>query len=133
MIAAIADTHAAIWFVYGDARLSSAAQSVMERAADEGNNIGVSAITLAEVVYLAEKQRVPASTLPRLLEVLLDPGQSLTGIPIDLDIVVAMQRVKRNEVSDLPDRLIAATALHFGAPIISRDRRIQASGLATIW
>ena len=26
MIAAIADTHAAIWFVYADARLSSAAQ-----------------------------------------------------------------------------------------------------------
>ena len=133
MIAAIADTHAAIWFVYGDARLSSAAQSFMDRAAAEGNNVGVSAITLAEVVYLAEKQRVPASTLRRLLELLLDPGQALTGIPIDHDIVIAMQRVKRNEVSDLPDRLIAATALHFGAPIISRDRRIQASGLATIW
>ena len=133
MIAAIADTHAAIWFVYADARLSTAARSFMDRAAADGDNVGVSAITLAEIIYLAEKQRVPASALPRLLGVLLDPAEGLIEIPIDHDIVVAMQRVKRNEVSDMPDRLIAATALHFGVPVISRDRRIQASGLATIW
>jgi hypothetical protein len=43
MIAAIADAHAAIWFVYADARLSSAAQSFMDDAARDGNNVGVSA------------------------------------------------------------------------------------------
>lgn len=44
-----------------------------------------------------------------------------------------MGRVARAQVPDLPDRIIAATALHLGIPIISRDRKIQASGLTTVW
>jgi predicted nucleic acid-binding protein len=36
--------------------------------------------------------------------------------------------VPREAVPDLPDRVIAATALLHGVPILSRDRRIQASG-----
>jgi predicted nucleic acid-binding protein len=44
-----------------------------------------------------------------------------------------MMEVPREAVPDLPDRVIAATALLHGVPILSRDRRIQASGLQTIW
>jgi predicted nucleic acid-binding protein len=33
----------------------------------------------------------------------------------------------------MPDQIIAATAMHLGVPLISRDRRIKASSLATIW
>jgi PIN domain nuclease of toxin-antitoxin system len=33
----------------------------------------------------------------------------------------------------MPDRIVAATALRFGVPIISRDGKIRASKLATIW
>jgi predicted nucleic acid-binding protein len=32
----------------------------------------------------------------------------------------------------MPDRIIAATALHLGLPLISRDRKIQLSGVNTI-
>jgi len=33
----------------------------------------------------------------------------------------------------MPDRIIAATALHLGVPLISRDRRISLSAVATVW
>jgi predicted nucleic acid-binding protein len=33
----------------------------------------------------------------------------------------------------MPDRIIAATALHLGVPLVSRDRKIQASSIHTIW
>jgi predicted nucleic acid-binding protein len=33
----------------------------------------------------------------------------------------------------MPDRIIAATALHLGLPLISRDRKIQLSSVPTIW
>ena len=33
----------------------------------------------------------------------------------------------------MPDRIIAATALHLGVPVISRDGKIRASTVATIW
>jgi predicted nucleic acid-binding protein len=44
-----------------------------------------------------------------------------------------LSRVPRAEVPDLPDRVVAATALHIGIPLISRDRKIQASSVTTIW
>ena len=33
----------------------------------------------------------------------------------------------------MPDRIIAATALHLGLPLITRDQRIQSAGIKTIW
>jgi predicted nucleic acid-binding protein len=48
-------------------------------------------------------------------------------------MVDAMARVPRDQVPDLPDRIIAATALHLGVPLVTRDRQITASGIATIW
>jgi predicted nucleic acid-binding protein len=33
----------------------------------------------------------------------------------------------------MPDRIIAATALRLGLPLISRDHRIQLSEVSTIW
>jgi len=44
-----------------------------------------------------------------------------------------MRQVSRAEVPDMPDRIIAATALHLGVPLISRDRRISLSAVATVW
>ena len=33
----------------------------------------------------------------------------------------------------MPDRIIAATALHLGLPLITWDRRIQLADVGTIW
>jgi predicted nucleic acid-binding protein len=44
-----------------------------------------------------------------------------------------MQRVERAKVPDFPDRIIAATAAHLGIPLISKDAKIQVSGVPTIW
>jgi predicted nucleic acid-binding protein len=44
-----------------------------------------------------------------------------------------MRRVSRDEVPDLPDRIIAATAQFFGVPVLSRDGRIRAANIKTIW
>ena len=61
------------------------------------------------------------------------PDGALQEVPLDAAIVEQMQNVSRSEVPDMPDRIVAATALRFGVPIISRDRKIQASKLNTIW
>ena len=44
-----------------------------------------------------------------------------------------MQTVPRDQVPDMPDRMIAATARLYAVPLISRDRKIRLSGLQTIW
>ena len=52
---------------------------------------------------------------------------------LTLAVALAVGRVLRDEVPDMPDRIIAATALHFDVPIISRDGKIKASQVRTIW
>ena len=73
MIAAIADTHTAIWYIFADARLSATAKDRIEEAAVQGDQIGVSAISLAEMVYLVEKGRIASDTLTRLQRTLRHP------------------------------------------------------------
>jgi predicted nucleic acid-binding protein len=45
----------------------------------------------------------------------------------------ALELVSRLEVPDLPDRIVAATAVALGAPLISRDWKIRASQVHTLW
>ena len=132
-IAAIADTHAVIWSLFGDSRLSAAARAFIAHAAQSGASVGVSGMTMVEIVYLVEKGRIPRDTLERLLRLLSDPEDVLAEIPVDHAIAEAMRQVDRQQVPDLPDRVIAATAVHYQVPLISRDRKIQSAGFETIW
>lgn len=59
MIKAIADTHTIIWYLYNDPRLSVTAKAFFNTTEAEGNQIGLATISLAEIVYLVEKRRVP--------------------------------------------------------------------------
>ena len=131
MIRVVADTHALVWALANDPRLSPAARTAL---APGGNDtVGVSSISFAEVLYLEEKSRVPRGTLARLQAILGSPDWALEEVPFSLAIVGAMVRVTRDQVPDLPDRIIAATALHLGVPLITRDGRISVSGIDTIW
>jgi PIN domain nuclease of toxin-antitoxin system len=132
-ITGVADTHAALWYVLGNPRLSIRAKSFIDDAASSGQTIAVSAISLAEIVYLVEKRRLPASAYDDLLIVLNDPTRVLKEAPVNAEIVEAMRLVRRDAVPDMPDRLIAATAIYHRVPVISRDGRIRASSVETIW
>jgi predicted nucleic acid-binding protein len=100
---------------------------------DPGESIAICAITLVELVYLSEKGRIGAEVLPRVMAKLLEPQTQLIEVPIEREIVEAMKGVPRSDVPDLPDRLIAATAVHLGVPVLSRDKKIRTSEVPTIW
>ena len=133
MLDAVADTHTVIWYIFNDTRLSSIARQAIQNTADNGNQVGVSSITLAEIVYLVERGRIAVETLTRLVNALEDSQSVLSEIPFDKSIARTMTRVDVLKVPNFPDRMIAATALHHDVPIISRDGKIQLSGIATIW
>ena len=133
MLRAIADTHAAIWYIYNNPRLSSPARTFIEAAATAGDSIGVSAITFAEITYLIEKGRIEPGVFARLGTELDQPGAVLEEQPFTRQVAAVLSRIDRNEVPDMPDRIIAATALHAGVPVISRDRQIRLSTVPTIW
>lgn len=133
MLCAVADTHAVIWYLFADERLSATARATIEEAATDGDQTAFSSITLAEIIYLSEKGRIDPATLDRLLTAIDREDAVLIEVPFDRYVAQALRKVERTQVPDLPDRIIAATALHLGLPLISRDRKIQLSGVNTIW
>lgn len=133
MIAGVADTHAALWYLFGDPRLSLPAKAAFETAASSRRKILLSVISLAEVVYLVEKNRLPAPAYADLKNALHDPDHVLQEAPLTAEIIDAMLQVPRADIPDMPDRIVAATAVYFGVPTISRDGRIRASNIQTVW
>lgn len=133
MSACVADTHAVIWYLLNDPRLSPNALAAMQNAAAAGDSVYVSAITLVEIIYLIEKGRFPQSLLTGIMATLNNPANELTIAPLDESIAQTMQQISRAIVPDMPDRIIAATALHLNLPLVTADHKIQASQVQTIW
>lgn len=133
MIDAVADTHAAVWYLAGDPRLSRSAKSAIDGAASLRRNIAISSISLAELVYLVEKGRLPQHAYDDLRAAMGNPQHVFHEAPFTAAVVDTMRQVSRSEIPDMPDRMISATAVHLGVPLISRDGRIRASTVRTIW
>lgn len=131
MIAGVADSHILIWYLVGSPRLSANAHQFMSMAVQRGESIGLSAITFVELVYLIEKGKIPVETLSRAARIL--ETRTFVEIPLTLAISRTLAQIDVGKIPDMPDRIVAATALHWGVPIISRDGRIRLSGLQTIW
>lgn len=133
MIRVVADTHAVLWYLYNDARLSATALAFMDSIDQAGQQIAISSITLAEMVYLIEKGKIAATALERVVTVLEQANATLVEVPFDRTIATVMRQIDRAQVPDLPDRIVTATALQWDVPVISRDWKIRASVVTTIW
>ncbi len=133
MIRAVADTHTIIWYVYNDPKLSLAAKSFIEASFQDRDEIAVSGITPIEIIYLIEKGRLPLETFTRVTREFDSHESGFIEIPIRLNIARTLNKVLVHQVPDMPDRIIAATAVSLNVPIISRDGKIRLSGLQTVW
>jgi PIN domain nuclease of toxin-antitoxin system len=132
-MAAVLDTHAAIWYVFTHKRLSQEALRFIRRSVESGKPVYVSAISLVEIIYLLERGRVTLEAIRRLEAGVKDPSSGLLVAPLDAEVAEAVHRVPRNIAPDMPDRIIAATALHLGLPLVTLDQRIRAAGIQTVW
>ena len=119
--------------MFGDPWLSATAKDFFDKAAAARRKIALTPISLAEVVYLVEKNRMPASAFDDLRTALSNPNHVLEEAPFTVEVVDAMRQVPREAVPDMPDRIVAATAVFLNVPLISRDSRIQVSAVHTVW
>jgi PIN domain nuclease of toxin-antitoxin system len=133
MSAAVADTHTVIWYLSGSPEISPAASAAIAAAAAAGDPLYVATISLVEMTYLAERGRIPADALDRLRKALAEPDILMHLAPLTRAVADAVASVSRDAVPDIPDRIIAATGLALGLPLLTRDAKIRASGLRTIW
>jgi predicted nucleic acid-binding protein len=70
---------------------------------------------------------LPSAALHSLEDALADSAGSLVVTPLDAGVARAVQEISRVDVPDMPDRIIAATAVHLDAELVTRDRRLQAA------
>jgi PIN domain nuclease of toxin-antitoxin system len=133
MSAVAVDTHTIVWYLANDRRLSAKAISALDSATATSRLIHVPSICLVELTYLVEKGRLPSIARDRLTNVLDDPSAACRLASLDRMVADALEFVDRNEIPDLPDRIVAATALALQVPLISRDGKIRASKVQTIW
>ncbi len=130
----VIDTQIAVWYFENSARLSKLAESRLEEAVRDGDTIFISAITIVEIIYLVEKGRLSEPMLERLLEELQMVNSSFRTQSLTTDIARSLADIPRATVPDMPDRIIAATALHLSLPLITSDSNIQKlTNVATVW
>ncbi|MEG3833244.1 MULTISPECIES: type II toxin-antitoxin system VapC family toxin [unclassified Microcoleus] len=134
MPSVVADTHTLIWYIFELPRLSPAALIALEQAVNEGNFIYFSAISIVEIAYLIERGRLAGEVLTRVLNAADDPNVGILLAPLDRNISATIQQIDRATVPDMPDRIIAATALSLSLPLVTRDAKIQGlTTIQTIW
>ncbi len=126
MTAVLLDTHVLVWLVGGDTQLSARARRHIAAA----TTVWVSAITPWEIGMLVAKGRLTLAKdlLEWLDEVLALPGIRLAGL--EPAIAAASSRLPGELHGDSADRIIAATARHLGARLVTADEKLLAYGAA---
>ena len=129
----VADTHALIWYLEDSPLLGAKARVAFSESERGEGVIFIPTICLVEIVYLLEKGRIPPDLKTKLDNEIQEGETGLIFADLNLEIANLVASVPRSEIPDLPDRIIAATALYLNLPVISRDKRISLSSIETIW
>jgi PIN domain nuclease of toxin-antitoxin system len=126
----VADTHIVLWQLYLPDRLSPRARAALTAATKA---IHVSAITVVELAYLIEKARFDPGVFDEFVNFVEDPANGFVFHSVSPEIAKSIRLVPRKLVPDMPDRIVAATAVYLGLPLITADSQIRSSGIPVIW
>jgi len=114
------DTHVLVWLMLGDKKLGKKAHGSIQAAARQGR-ILVSAITPWEIGVLVNKKRIDLhrEAMEWIRAALSFPGVNLA--PLEPAIAIASTRLPFEMHGDPADRILAATARHLGATLVTAD------------
>jgi PIN domain nuclease of toxin-antitoxin system len=126
------DTHVVLWMTSGPARLSAKAKATIEATRKNGEGLALCDITLLELATLASKGHINLSI--SLESLLRELEQRFTVLPISSRACARTMALSANYPKDPADRIIGATALVEGLPLLTADREIRRSKVVpTIW
>jgi PIN domain nuclease of toxin-antitoxin system len=118
------DTHAWIWWVTEDPRLSRRAKTAIATALGE-QDLWLSLISLWEIAKKVEKQQL---VLDRPLDQWLDEAMSIQGLGVwelTRPILVDSCQLPPPFHGDPADQILVASARRHGAVLVTKDTRIR--------
>ena len=125
----VVDTHAFIWYLVDDPRLSKKAKEIFALSDIGRATLIVSAVVMLECMAILEKKKVKLN----FEEILLKISQASNFIfaEINFGLIIETNRIKGTR--DLHDRVIIATAKLYGADLVSKDAQIRKIYQRTVW
>jgi PIN domain nuclease of toxin-antitoxin system len=121
----LADTHAALWLLGEDRRLSRRADELLT---DAGNDVLLSAAVVWEVAIKRSlgKLDAPDGFAQQLLE------NGALALPISIDHARAVRSLPWHHCDPF-DRLLVAQATLEDAVVVSNDNRLRSYGVSVAW
>lgn len=119
MTTVLLDSHVVHWWSAESDRLSRTAA----RALDAADELAVASITWFELAWLAHRERiVVAGAIRSWLEELASAVRTIGTTPA---IAATATTLPSSFPGDPADRLIYATAIEHGWPLVTKDRRLR--------
>ena len=127
----VVDTHALVWFLEGNPRLSLRARAVLE---DQHSELVIPVIALAEACWMIEHGRTSIPTVDAFLET-VDADPRIVVAPFDR--VVLGKTLPLTAIVEMHDRQIVATALLLSdqgetVAVLTKDTNMRSSGLVSV-
>jgi PIN domain nuclease of toxin-antitoxin system len=127
------DTHILIWDALSPDRLSPAAVQALAEA-NQGDGLLMADISLWEIAMLIQKGRVQVDTDCHAFLNLILQANRIQVQSITPQIAALSTQLPSMVNADPADRLIAATALAAGVPVVTADGNLRRSNeISTIW
>jgi len=128
----LVDTHIVVWLALEPARISKKARAVIEETRRRGQGLAISDITLLEIAQIESKGRIQLNSS---LETFLSEVEArFVVLPMTARVCVRAVELPAVYPKDPADRIIAATALVEGVPLVTADEEIRRSKtLRTVW
>ena len=119
----VLDTHACIWWLADQKKLSPNAAVAIERSC-KGAGIYVSSISAWEIAMLVKRGRLELTMNVSDWIALAESLPYLHSVPVNNRIAVMSVELKDYAHTDPADRIIIATAISLNAQLITKDEKI---------
>src|SRR5262245_37871494 len=125
----VTDTHSLIWHLSQPRKLSAEIRQVFQKADQGQAQILAPSIVLIEMIFIGDRQRIPASLVNRLFKIDEAADAAYQIIPLSKAVAVTARDFGPAVIPELADRIIAATARYLDLPLLTSDTSIIESGM----
>ncbi len=126
------DTHVWIWWLTPGSPLTARERAALDASAERGP-LALAAISMweAQMLYARGRLDLPLPFADWLVRA--TDERMLRVLPLDRDVVIAVNQLPAAFHGDPADRLIAATARAHALALATRDARLKRARIVRIW